>query len=402
MRTTSAIAFSIAAMMALPAAAEPARPERVVIEVSSVEVTVPGRLGVTVRLEDADGRPLTVHRNHPGVAVTLDRVPLPVELTSSHGGTRLEGSLLFNRSGFHLVGATVETFGRHNAVVSSSLVEIAAVAPLDFGVVRAAETVCRPLPDGGLAFEGTVERGTLPRGLSLWPRSQAAVVTADADRSFEDGLSRWGVCLAADESVERHDGAFRAGVVPLLAAGPADRSERRLYDVSYRLEPRLVTPRRILAGVGVLAAIVVILTVVLSWRQRRVGFDAGTILVWSPLESTPYRGRRATDWNFLDLSNRGRRTGAVDVGALLAATGLGVGALCVRPTEQGLVEFMVPRDEEIRGVTPNRSMVAAQHRLAVPYGSTVTFRGVAVSLLVGVEPADACRGADDLHGVQQL
>jgi hypothetical protein len=380
MRISSFAVVPVLWLLAQPAAAEAVRPSRATIEVGPREIAAPGRVDVTVRLADSEGRPVPVHRNHQDfdVRITIGRTPLRVDLTPSDRGTALEGTLAISRSGVHRIGARVETVSSHILLAAARPVEVVAIAPLDFGVVRAGETVCRPLPEGGRALNGTVDRGALPAGLRLW-----------------------GECLVADDSISRHEGAFRASINALVTNGLGGPTEPRLYDVTYRLEPRIVTPRRILTGILGLAALLVVATVVVSLRQRREVFEPGTRLLWSPFESSPYRGLRATGWSAVDLTGRTRRRGTVDVGALVPGSGLGAGALRVRPSDDGLVEMVVPRGEEITGVTPSRTVVSARHRLAVPYGSTVTFRGVALSLHVGDEIGEACRSAEELLGAQQ-
>jgi len=242
--------------------------------------------------------------------------------------------------------------------------------------VRAGETVCHELPEGGRGLLGEVVDGTLPHGLRLW-----------------------GGCLVADDAVHPGDGTVRASVAVLSGSGQGRRVERRLYDITYRLEPRLLTPRRVFYGVSLLALLAMVAFVgvsVRSARQRRVQFGQGTSLAWTKLEGSPYRGERTQEWSVVDLSSFRRRRGALDVGGLLTTASIGAGVLKLRPTSDGLVEFIGPRREEIKAVTPGRAQKVGRHRLRVPYGSAVSFRGVAFAPLLG----DGGTALDELRGIR--
>lgn len=346
------------------------------LETSRTEVGAPGRLGVTVTLVDDAARAIPPRR-YPAewnVRITSGRAAISAELQPSAVAPTLDGDVLLRRGGRH--GLRAEVFREGVELARSEPVMVLAVGRLDFGDVRAGETVCRQLPGGGRGLRGRVLGGELPPGLRLW-----------------------GACLVAEDSVGSSQGTARVEIAALSPSGR--RTDSEVCDVSYRTVPRLVTPRRAFFGLGGLAILAMLAAVAFSVRGRRTGFGPGTLLAWSEVEASPYRGERPARWRVLDLdgaaSTASDRRASLDVGQALALATLGSGLFRLRPTDDGQVELTCPRGEELRATTPDGERRVASRRLVVPYGSTVCFRNVAVAPLVG-DAADRARsgGAADV------
>lgn len=358
MRTLLAISLVLVVTASSSAVAETARLERVVVEAGRSEVRVPGMVGVTMRILDGQGSSIPIQRLSEtlDVRLTLNGAPVVTELWTRESGSIIETDLTIRHSGMHHVGARVQEVETGIVVAESEPVAITAVAPLDYGVVRAGETVCRELPGGGRGLLGEVVEGELPQNLRLW-----------------------GACLVAGDSVEDHQGGFRGAVAVLSGSGQGRRVDRRLYDITYNLEPRLFTPRRVFYGFLLIAVLAMLAIVGFAVRSRFPVFGPGTALAFTRIAGTPYRGERAVEWQFVDLTDLGKRRGAVDVAFLIGAESIDSGVLSVRPTGDGLVEFIGPKGEEIHAMTPESNHEVGHRRLRVPYGSTVTFRDVALS-----------------------
>jgi len=367
MKLPSAALCAVLVGFSTPAGAEVSSLGRVVLETSRVELEAPGRLGLAISFFDTQGRPIPATRVPPhwDVRLTSDGATLAPELAPSTVRPTLEGDVLLRRSGRHRLRAEVHRPGA--SPVRSAPVRAVAVAPLDLGVVRAGETVCSELPGGGRGLAGEVIEGELPEGLRLW-----------------------GACLVAEDSVVAAAGTFRGEVVVMVGGGTGRRAERRIYDVSYRLEPRLLTPRRAFFGFGFLALLGMLAAVMRSVRRRPVDFGHGAVLAWAEVESSPYRGDRAPAWSVVPLD--GGAPSVIDLGVALGVTAVGPGVLKMRPTDDGQVEFVVPRSEEIRAKTPDGRPRVGRRRLAVPFGSTVSFRSLALAPLMGDDAARAVRG----------
>lgn len=351
-----------------PALAEQSAPpsvERVLLETSRAEARAPGLVRVTLRLEDDEGEPIAPRRLPSSWSVVLTRDGAPLGVSLEPVSRSLVGELSLRRSGVYRLRAQV---ARHGEVVAESdQVILRATAEIDFDTVRAGETVCRPLPGGGRGLVGEVLEGELPRGLRLW-----------------------GACLVADDSVEPAAGTILAAVH--VKAGRE--VERRLYDMSYQLEPRLLTPRRVFFGFTFAIIGAMFAVVAMAVRRRRPGFGPTTALALAAVDHSPYRGDRVEPWQVLDLELYGAG-GAVDLGRLLSGAALAPGELLVRPTDDGLVEFVGPRREELRAKVPDRPDQTSLHRIAVPYGSKVVFRDLLFAPLVGDQAAAAVDGATE-------
>ena len=123
------------------------------------------------------------------------------------------------------------------------------------------------------------------------------------------------------------------------------------------------------------------------------------MLAWTTVERSPYRGDRAPSWKVVEVEPEegGRRS--LDVGALLQSELMGPGVLRARSLEDGRIELLCPRSEEIRARTPDGRERVGRRRLAVPFGSVIAFRDVVVAVLIGDEAVAATGGATEFLDV---
>lgn len=367
--TAKAAAFLLVMVFSFSAQAQPSSVDRVELELSNDEVRAPGLVGLTVRFFDDAGRVIDPRRlpRDWSVKVLRDGASVAVEFGAATEGVGIEGDLPVRTPGEHRYQVAIEDSGR--LVAESGEATLRATSTLDFGLIRGGETKCLELPRGGRGLQAKVVSGELPEGLRVW-----------------------GACLVAEDSLDDAEGSARVEIAVLSGSGQGRQIERRLYDINYRSESRLLTPRRVFFGVSITAFLSMLVGVTFAVRRRRPDFGPGAVLAWAGIQSTPYRGRRPSEWSCVDLALGEGKRGMVDVGLLAGGAALARGVLRVRPTEEGQVEILAPRSEEIHIRMPDERREVGRHRVVVPFGSTIAFRDVAVAFLIGDAANAAMRG----------